>query len=246
MKALETTIDLKDLLKTIRKHWFLIFILTVFTSSTAAIISYYVLTPIYQAETQILVNQKSTNIEQYQWVQNNEADLRLINTYNEIITSPIILSKVIEKLGLDQTPASLAEQITIMSANNSQVVNLVVIDEEASMAVKVSNTLAEVFNKEIPTLMNVDNIKILSEAKLLDHPTPIKPNKLLNITTATVMGILLGTILAYLLDFLDRRFKSEQEIEDILGLPIIGLVGAITLEQDTKKSKRSRSVRRKS
>lgn len=246
MKALETTINLKDLLKTIRKRWFLIFILTVFTSSTAAIISYYVLTPIYQAETQILVNQKSTNIEQYQWVQNNEADLRLINTYNEIITSPIILSKVIEKLGLDQTPASLAEQITVMSANNSQVVNLVVIDEEASMAVKVSNTLAEVFNKEIPTLMNVDNIKILSEAKLLDHPTPIKPNKLLNITTATIIGILLGTILAYLLDFLDRRFKSEQEIEEILGLPIIGLVGAITLEQDTKKSKRSRSVRRKS
>lgn len=246
MKALETTIDLKDLLKTIRKRWFLIFILTVFTSSTAVIISYYVLTPIYQAETQILVNQKSTNIEQYQWVQNNEADLRLINTYNEIITSPIILLKVIEKLGLDQTPASLAEQITVMSANNSQVVNLVVIDEEASMAVKVSNTLAEVFNKEIPTLMNVDNIKILSEAKLLDHPIPIKPNKLLNITTATVMGILLGTLLAYLLDFWDRRFKSEQEIEEILGLPIIGLVGAITLEQDTKKSKRSRSVRRKS
>lgn len=241
---MEKTINLQDLLIIIRKRWFLILMLTVFTSSTAAIISYYVLTPIYQAETQILVNQKSTNIEQYQWVQNNEADLRLINTYNVIITSPIILTKVIQKLDLDQTPTSLAEQISVMSANNSQVVNLVVIDEEASMAVKISNTLAEVFNKEIPSLMNVDNIKILSEAKLIDNPTPIKPNKLLNITSATIIGLMLGIFLAFLLDYLDKRFKSEQEIEEIVGLPIIGLVGSIALEKETKNSMTSRRVRR--
>ncbi|KOS69387.1 capsular biosynthesis protein [Lysinibacillus contaminans] len=240
---METTINLQDLLTTIRKRWFLILSFTVFAGVTATIISYYVLTPIYQSETQILINQKSTNIEQYQWVQNNEADLRLINTYNIIITSPIILSKVIEKLDLDQTPNSLAEQITVTSANNSQVVNLVVIDNEASMAVKISNTLAEVFQNEIPLLMNVDNIKILSEAKLVDNPTPIKPNKLLNITIAAVIGLMLGTILAFLLDFLDTRFKSEQEVEEILGLPIIGLVGAIGLEKETKKSKKSDRVR---
>lgn len=240
---METTINLHDLLTTIRKHWFLVFSLTVIASVTAAFISYFVVTPIYQAETQLLVNQKSTNIEQYQWIQNNEADLRLINTYNVIITSPIILTKVIEELKLEHTPNSLAEQITVTSANNSQVVNLVVIDKEASLAVKISNTLAEVFQKEIPTLMNVDNIKILSEAKLLENPTPVKPNKLLNITSAAIIGLMLGVMVAFLRDFFDRRFKTEQEIEDILGLPIIGLVGAIAREKETKKSIKSRRVR---
>lgn len=241
---METTINLQDILTTIRKHWFLVCSLTVIASVAAGIISYYVLTPIYQSETQLLVNQKGTNIEQYQWVQNNEADLRLINTYNVIITSPIILSKVIEKLDLDQTTNSLAEQITVTSANNSQVVNLVVIDKEASMAVKISNTLAEVFQKEMPPLMNVDNIKILSEAKLTENPTPVKPNKLLNITMAAIIGLMLGVMLAFLREFFDRRFKSEQEIEEILGLPIIGLVGAIDIEKETKKSIKSRRVKR--
>ncbi|MFJ7735138.1 YveK family protein [Lysinibacillus sp. NPDC097287] len=236
---METSINLQDLLTIIRKRWGLVLSITVIVSVTTAIISYYVLTPIYQAETQILVNQKSTNIEQYQWVQNNEADLRLINTYNVIITSPIILSKVIEKLELDQTPESLAEQITVTSANNSQVVNLVVMDKQASKAVEISNTLAEVFKKEIPVLMNVDNIKILSVAKLGENPIPVKPNKLMNITSATVIGLMLGTILAFLLEFLDKRFKSEQEIEEILGLPIMGLVGSIALEKKTKKSPKS-------
>ena len=240
---METTITLQDLLTTIRKRWFLVLSCTVIASAAAAIISYYLLTPIYQAETQILVNQKSSNIEQYQWAQNNETDLRLINTYNVIIKSPVILSKVIEKLELDKTPDSLAEQITVSSANNSQVVNIIVMDKQASMAVKISNTLADVFKKEIPILMNVDNIEILSVANQIDNPKPVKPNKLLNILSATVGGLMLGIILAFLLEFLDKRFKSAQEIEEISNLPIIGFVGVIDLEKENKSMK-SRRVRR--
>ncbi|MFJ7980238.1 YveK family protein [Lysinibacillus xylanilyticus] len=242
---METTFSLQDLLTTIRKHWFLVLCCTVIASAAAAITSYYLLTPIYPAETQILVNQKSSsNIEQYQWAQNNETDLRLINTYNVIIKSPVILSKVIEKLELDKTSESLAGQITVSSANNSQVVNIVVMDKQASQAVKISNTLADVFKKEIPILMNVDNIEILSVAKLIDNPKPVKPNKLLNIIGGTVGGLMVGIILAFLLEFLDTRFKSEHEIEGILNLSIIGLVGAIALEKETNKSMKSRRVRR--
>ncbi|GAB0167084.1 Wzz/FepE/Etk N-terminal domain-containing protein [Lysinibacillus sp. CTST325] len=241
---METTFTLQDLLTTIRKRWFLVLSCIVIASTVAAIISFYLLTPIYQAETQILVNQKSSNIEQYQWAQNNETDLRLINTYNVIIKSPVILSKVIEKLELDTTSDSLAEQITVSSANNSQVVNIIVMDEQASMAVEISNTLVDVFKKEIPILMNVDNIEILSVANLIDNPKPVKPNKLLNIISATVGGLMVGIMLAFLREFLDTRFKSEQEIEEILNLPIIGLVGAIALEKETNKSMKSRSVRR--
>jgi len=240
---LETTITLQDLLTTIRKRWFLVISCTVIASVAAAIISYYLLTPIYQAETQILVNQKSSNIEQSQWAQNNETDLRLINTYNVIIKSPVILSKVIEKLELDKTPDSLAEQITVSSANNSQVVNIIIMDKQASMAVKISNTLADVFKKEIPILMNVDNIEILSVANQIDNPKPVKPNKLLNIISAIVGGLMLGIILAFLLEFLDKRFKSAQEIEEISNLPIIGFVGVIDLEKENKSMK-SRRVRR--
>ncbi|MGE7689356.1 YveK family protein [Lysinibacillus sp. NPDC097214] len=238
---METTITLQDLLTKIRKRWFLVLSCAVIASAVAAIISYYLLTPIYQAETQILVNQKSSNIEQYQWAQNNETDLRLINTYNVIIKSPVILSKVIEKLELDKTSDSLAEQITVSSANDSQVVNIIVMDKQASKAVKISNTLADVFKKEIPILMNVDNIETLSVAKLTDNPKPVKPNKLLNIISATVGGLMVGIILAFLLELLDTRFKSEQEIKEILNLPVVGLVGVIA---DPNISMKSRRVRR--
>ncbi|MFP3813514.1 capsular biosynthesis protein, partial [Bacillus sp. SIMBA_005] len=67
-----------------------------------------------------------------------ETDLRLINTYNVIIQSPAILSKVISRLHLDSTPEKLKEQITVSSASNSQVVNIAVQDKQADMAVNIA------------------------------------------------------------------------------------------------------------
>jgi capsular polysaccharide biosynthesis protein len=38
----------------------------------------------------------------------------------------------------------------------------------------------------------------------------------------TVVGLLVGIALAFLADYLDPRFRSRQETEDVLGLPILG------------------------
>ncbi|WP_249727624.1 YveK family protein, partial [Bacillus paralicheniformis] len=87
-------------------------------------ISYYIQTPIYEAETQLLDNQKSYENQQLVGAQNVNTDLRLINTYNVIIKSPVILAKVNDVLSLDTTPDELMKQIEVSSANNSQVVNI--------------------------------------------------------------------------------------------------------------------------
>lgn len=233
---MEESINLQQLLKTLRKRWLLILLFVVLASTIAGIISFYVLTPIYEAETQILVNQKNTDAQPYQVAQNVDTDLQLINTYNDIIKSPAILSKVIKKLDLNSTSESLADQVTIASANNSQVVNLTVRDTEALKAVEIANTVAEVFKEDIKHLMNVDNINILSEAKMSKDPKPIKPNKLLNIAIAVVIGLMIGVALAFLLETLDTTIKSEQDIEEIVGLPIIGLISPITEMKVSKKS----------
>ena len=104
----------------------------------AASISFYVLTPIYQAQTQILVNQKGSSEEVYSWTQ-METDLQLINTYNDIITSPVILSKVIEELKIDTTPEQLTNQITLSSESDSKVLNIEVQDSNPEQAVNIAN-----------------------------------------------------------------------------------------------------------
>jgi capsular polysaccharide biosynthesis protein len=223
---MEETINLKDLFGILKKRLVLIVSLALTAAILSAAVSYFYLTPIYQASTQILVNQAKVDRDGSITgdVQNN---LQYINTYNVIIKSPAILNLVIDELDLNDTTAQLTGKIHVSSQQNSQVVNISVQDQNIENAVSIANTTAKVFQEEITKIMSVDNVSILAEAAVTEGQTPIKPKPLINIAIALIIGIMTGVGVAFLLDYLDNTIKNEQEIESILGLPVLGVIATI-------------------
>src|SRR5690606_18005868 len=130
----------------------------------------------------------------------------------------------IERLNLTATAEELTNKITVNSASESQVIDISVRDENAAEAVKIANMIATVFQAEIEELMNVDNVNILSTATLSENPEPVEPNLVMNIAAAAAGGLVLGVGIAFLLAFLDTTVKSEEDVEELLGLPILGVV----------------------
>jgi capsular polysaccharide biosynthesis protein len=104
---------------------------------------------------------------------------------------------VIEELNLSTTSTLLNGQITVNSEENSQVVNITVQDKTPKQAVEIANTIASVFQEEVKTLMDVNNVNILAAAQLPDNPSPIKPNPMLNMAIAAVVGLMLGVNVSY-------------------------------------------------
>jgi capsular polysaccharide biosynthesis protein len=233
---MEETISLKELFHTLRKRLSLIVIITALATMTSGIVSYFVITPIYQASTQILVNQAKNDqlTFQYNEIQTN---LQLINTYNVIIKSPAILDLVVEQLDLPETIEQLNEKITVNSEKDSQVVNISVQDPDPERAATIANTIATVFQKEIQNIMNVDNVNILSKAEVKENPSPIKPKPMLNMAIAFVVGLMTGVGIAFLLEYLDNTIKTEQDIERILELPVLGAISEI--DDDIEPSKQT-------
>jgi len=227
---MEETISLKELLKTLRKRLRLILIITFIAILISGVVSYFFLTPVYQASTQLLVNQSKSEQSAYQYneVQTN---LQLINTYNVIIKSPAILELVIKELKLDMSVSELNGKITVGNETNSQVVNLSVQDTNAKMATKIANKTAEVFQKEIVNIMNVDNVSILAKAEVTDHTSPIKPKPLLNVAIALVVGLMAGIGIAFLLEYFDTTIKNEEEIEKLIGVPVLGTIAVMDESQ---------------
>ena len=223
---MEETISLRELFQVLRKRLWLIVLITIIAATVSAVISFFVLTPVYESKTQILVNQAKNDQQLYsnQTVQTN---VQLINTYNDIITSPVILDKVIKELKLDKSAGDLSSQIQVTSAQDSQVAQIVVQDTSAKRATEIANTTASVFQKEVPKLMNVDNVKVLSKAALGENPSPVKPQPLLNVVIAIVVGLMVGVGLSFLLEYLDNTLKTEQDIENILELPVMGVITTI-------------------
>jgi capsular polysaccharide biosynthesis protein len=235
---MEDTISLKELLETLKKRLLLIFLITITAVLVSGVVSYFFLTPIYQASTQILVNQTKNDQAPYNYneVQTN---LQLINTYNVIIKSPAILDKVADDLKLDITAQQLNEKITVGSEKDSQVVNISVQDPNPNVAAKIANKTANVFQSEIDDIMNVDNVSVLAKATITDNQSPIKPKPLLNIAIALVVGLMAGVGVSFLLEYLDNTVKNEQEVERLLGLPVLGVIGTINESKLEEKERRA-------
>ncbi|MBT2605116.1 capsular biosynthesis protein [Bacillus sp. ISL-53] len=227
---MEETISIKDIFKTLKKRWKLIMLLTLIAALISGTISYFLLTPVYESSTQILVNQKkSDNLLDSNQIRSN---IDMINTYSVIIKSPAILDKVVDELELDQSVEQLSEKITINSQENSQVFSLTVQDSNPTKSVEIANTVSGTFQKEIKNIMNVDNVSVLAKAEIEENPTPVKPNPLLNIAIAVVVGLMAGVGLAFILEYLDNTIKDEEDIERLLELPILGSIQKITQVQN--------------
>lgn len=235
---MESTFNVKEFLKALRKRLPLIIMVTLLFVALSGIVSYTMMKPIYQASTQILVNQNTTAAQPFN-TQDIDANIQLISTYNVIIKSPTILSAVIEELGLNETVAELNERITVSNIENSQVVTLDVEDASMEKAVLIANTTASVFQAEIKTLMKVDNVNILAPAFVPIEPEPVKPDPLFNMGVGAIIGFMLGTGLAILLDQMNTTIRTEEDIEAIVGLNVLGIVSRT---EGGKESRRSSTV----
>ncbi|MGE7636510.1 YveK family protein [Peribacillus frigoritolerans] len=223
---MEETISINDIFKTLKKRWKLIMLLTLIAALISGSISYFLLTPVYESSTQILVNQKqSENQLDSTQIRSN---IDMINTYSVIIKSPAILEKVIDELELNQSADQLSQKITINSQENSQVFSLTVQDSNPSQAVEIVNTVSETFQKEIKEIMNVDNVSVLAKAEIKENLAPVNPNPLLNISIAVVVGLMAGIGLAFLLEYLDNTIKDEDDIKRLLDLPLLGSIQKIS------------------
>lgn len=234
---MEETINLKEIFYSLKKRIALI-VGVIFTFLIlAAIFTFFIATPRYEASTQILVNQ-AQNDEQPITVNELQSNREFINTYNVIITSPIILETVIQETGIDTSVEDLQSQISVSAEGESQVVILSVEDEDPQNATTLVNTTAQVFEEEVSNIMNVDNVSILSESQASNTMDPVSPQPLLNMLIALVLGVILGVALAILLEFLDQTIKTEQDVEKTLNMPILGSIPFI-VQNDENDKKRS-------
>ena len=220
---MEETLNLEDILEVIKKHLSLIVILTLLFGALAAFATAFLMTPQYEANTQVLVSQ-SEDSESSVNNQEIQASLQLVNTYRDIITSPAVLDDVVSNLELNQATSELANQVTVNNQEQSQVITITVTDESSANAEAIANEVATVFQTRVAEVMNVDNVSILAPADVGEDPSPVSPQPMINIAIGLILGALLGLGIAFLRAFLDKRLKTEEEIQKHLDLPVLGTV----------------------
>ncbi|RIM99195.1 capsule biosynthesis protein CapA [Staphylococcus shinii] len=212
------------MLETLRKNMKVLIILPLLGLVISAIISFFFLDEKYQASTQVLVNQKESDTQMM--AQEVQSNIQLVNTYSEIVKSPRILDKVSKELNRKYSSSEISNMLTVNNQAESQLLNIAIESKSGNDSEKVANKISEVFSEEVPDIMNVDNVSVLSTAD--DTAKQVAPKTVVNLIIGLITGLITGLILALLIIFIkemiDKRIKSEEDVENELEIPVLGSI----------------------
>lgn len=80
------------------------------------------------------------------------------------------------------------------------------------------STLQAYYQARMESQFNQTNISILSPA--VAPGKPFSPNVTLNLISAVFLGLFLATAIAALIEFMRRRIRTEDDVSDLLGIPV--------------------------
>ena len=226
---MEETVDLREYFGIIKKRFWIIALITTIAIVVSGAISFFVLTPVYEAKSTLIVNTEKN--EETQMITGDQFNVtqKLAVTYGEIIKSRSVLDDVIKNLKLDDEYEELVKNVTVSPVKDTQIISISVQDTNKEKARDIANEIPKVFKKEAKRITKANDIQVIDKAILPQNP--IKPNKMMNMAIAAVLGAMIGLFVVFLIEYLDNKLKTPQDIEKHLGLSVLGVVPNEKLER---------------
>ena len=151
-----------------------------------------------------------------------QAGSYLVKDYREIILSQNVLSQAIEELKLDLTPAELSKKISVSVPTDTRILSITAKDGDPKEAARIANGLRNVAAEKIISVTKVSDVTTLDEAEVPQSPS--SPNIRRNVLLGFIAGVGLMVVLLVVVEVLDDRVKRPEDVEELMGLPLLGVV----------------------
>lgn len=227
--------DLRDYLRILRRNWIVVAALAMIGLLIGGAASLLV-KPTYTAQTQLFVAiQGSGSVSELQ--QGNTFSQARVQSYVKTVGTPVVLSPVVESLGLDKSPGVLAKQVKASADLNTVLINISVDDTSPVQAAAIAQAVADSLVRAVDTLekprsggTSPVSLSIITPAEA--PTTPSAPNTRLNIALGLAAGLALGLAAAILRGTMDYRIRGEADLRTVTSAP---LLGGISFDQDAAK-----------
>ncbi|MGT2846754.1 Wzz/FepE/Etk N-terminal domain-containing protein [Streptococcus massiliensis] len=219
-------VDILGLLRVLWRKKFLIVLVAIVTAILALGYSLFIAKPSYQSTTRLYVVSRQQAETGGLTNQDLQAGAYLVKDYKEIILSQDVLAKAIETLDLKETPAELAKKISVVVPTDTRIVSITVKDNDPAEAARIANGVREAAAQKIIDVTKVSDVTTLEEGKAPSQPS--SPNVHRNVLLGLLAGGVVTSIIVLSLEILDDRVKRPEDIEEVLGLPLLGVVPNMT------------------
>jgi capsular polysaccharide biosynthesis protein len=230
--------QLRDYARVLLKRGWIIILLAILASGSAYIFS-KLQTPVFRS-TVTLSTMPSRPSDYGQTL----AIKNLLRLYVQQMQSPQLTQQVIDKLQLDVSPQKFVSQINFNADESTLTITIEARHPLSATAAQMAQTLAQVF----VSFHNQENLQIDQQDRILTNiinstsPEIFSPKTAINTLAGAILGVLLGVIVVFFLEWLDSDIvRSVEDIERVTGVTILGSIPTIADKENTPSRPRAKA-----
>ena len=210
---------LLELIKLIKQHLKLMIVLPLAFALAMGVAAFTVLDDTYTATTSMYVLLKEDNSNNGASRSDLDASQMLAEDVATLATSKRIEKDTVEALDISSLNGYA---IAVESSSDTRIITLDVTGSHPESTALVANELVKNISKVAQEVMNIDSVNVIDPAVTPENPSG--PNRSMYIIVAFLFGIFMALAIIIVMDILNTKVRSEEEIEELLGVPVIGRI----------------------
>lgn len=213
---------LLELLQLLKRHLFLVIALPIVCAIAAAGVCYMMMSNTYTATTSLYVLAENANDNSSSLGSTLNASQLVSNDIAALIKSDRVMNGAAEDLGLENLNAF---KISVNSQTTTRVITLSVTGKDPQQAADAANAIASEVSSVAQQVMDVRSVNVVDEASAPTKPSG--PNRPMYVAVAFLAGLFLAIAIVVLKDMLNTRVSNSDEVEKLLGIPVISQFPAV-------------------
>ena len=212
------TIDLLELLKSLKAHIRGIILTTLLVALLAGVVTVFFIPKKYESTVRLYLKPDSASgTSDYSQVTANNL---LVNNYVEMIKGNNITEKAATTLKINQVEVS--SSLAVSNETNTQVISITSTTTDPALSKRIVDQVTKTFRDEVRENLNVTNITIIDNSKIAI--SPVSPSLPKNLAIGALAGAVLSIAFVVIRMLMDTRIHNKDEAEQYLGIPNLGAV----------------------
>ena len=229
----EEVIDLGAVLGLLWKHFAIILTCGILCAAAMFMCARMFITPKYQANALLFVNNSSLNIGNLDLGTTNLNNASsYVNTYLEILKSRSNMELVIEQSGVPYTDEQLRKMVSATSVNTTGLFQISVTSTNPEEARSLVNLIAAILPDKVGEIINNTSIKVVDYA-VTPH-SRVSPSYIKFTGIGLLLGIILCSGVVLLIAYFDDEIHNEDYLLTTYQHPILASIPDLTSKSSGK------------
>jgi capsular exopolysaccharide synthesis family protein len=198
-----------------RRRW--IIAVTIITAAIVGVVGVLLIRPVYTASSTLRFTPRGITMD-YGML---EYAVRLKNTFADLAVSDPTLMEVERRLGVEVAGRDLRDAIIVEFPSNNELMSVTARDSDPNTAANIANTVSAILIEQSQASRGGRSFTLDLIAPAIPPERASIVTSLISIIAIAVISLIAGLGLALLMESLDRRVHTAEQVEDITRMPVL-------------------------